>query len=236
MTVMTRLVLLPGMDGTGELFASFLAALPNTIPAKVVRFPADPFLSYSELAALVESALQENEPFVLLAESFSTPPAIQFAATLPPNLKGLILCAGFASSPRRGLSRVLASVATPLLFHFKLPSFAERFLLGTNAPASLRASLRSAISSVAPNVLASRLRAVLTCNARAELARIEAPILYIQAAQDRLVPRRCLEEILKIKPQTEAASIDGPHLLLQRAPQKSAEIVERFMRQLADGE
>ena len=35
-----KLVLLPGLDGTGELFASFVAALEGTA-AQVVRYPAD---------------------------------------------------------------------------------------------------------------------------------------------------------------------------------------------------
>jgi hypothetical protein len=33
------LVLLPGMDGTGELFAPFVAALGKTTPVVVVSYP-----------------------------------------------------------------------------------------------------------------------------------------------------------------------------------------------------
>jgi pimeloyl-[acyl-carrier protein] methyl ester esterase len=228
---MTRLVLLPGMDGKGELFAGFIKALPDTLPAKAIRYPANIFLSYAELLPLVLSACPVNEPFVLLAESYSTPLAIQFAATNPPNLKGLILCAGFASSPRSGLLRILGRLAAPYMFRGPLPKFADRLLLGTNAPASLRASLQTAISFVAPNVLASRLLAVLTCNVCTELGRIEAPILYLQATHDRLVPPRCAEEIREIKPHTEMAFIEASHLLLQREPQQAAEVVTRFIRQ-----
>jgi hypothetical protein len=50
---------------------------------------------------------EDSEPFVLLAESFSTPVAIRVAAENPTNLKGLILCAGFATSPVSGLPRML---------------------------------------------------------------------------------------------------------------------------------
>jgi len=220
------------MDGTGKLFAGFVAVLPNTVPAQVAHYPADIFLFYTELAPLVQSAIPANEPFVLLAESFSTPLAIQFAAMHPPNLKGLILCAGFASSPRRGLARVLARMAVPFLFRGTLPAFADPLLLGLNAPLSLRASLQSAVSSVASPVLAARFRAILACDMRADLSRVDVPILYMRATHDRVVPLFCLEEILKIKPMTEVACIDGPHLLLQREPQKAAEVATRFIRQL----
>ena len=37
---MTALVLLPGMDGTGDLFAPLLSALPPALRTIVVRYPA----------------------------------------------------------------------------------------------------------------------------------------------------------------------------------------------------
>jgi len=44
-----RMVLLPGLDGTGRMFAAFLAALPYTIATTVVTFPAQKRrLSYFE--------------------------------------------------------------------------------------------------------------------------------------------------------------------------------------------
>jgi hypothetical protein len=36
-----KLVLLPGMDGTGELFSNFEAALPSSLETVRVRYPAD---------------------------------------------------------------------------------------------------------------------------------------------------------------------------------------------------
>ena len=67
-----KLVLLPGMDGTGELFAGFAMALPEWIHPQVVRYPRE-HLSLTDLLLTVRSALLKSEPFVILAESFSTP-------------------------------------------------------------------------------------------------------------------------------------------------------------------
>ena len=228
-----QVVLLPGMDGTGELFADFIAAVFGEFETKVVRYSSDICQSYSELAGLICGAIAADAPFVLVAESFSTPLAIHYASTKPPNLKGLVLCAGFASAPVRGWRRLVLSVLAPIAFRFTLPDFAcKRLLVGRDAPASLVAAVRSAVSSVRPDVLSSRLRALLTCDFRVELAQANLPILYIQAEQDRLVDASCLGEILRTKPETSVVAIPGPHLLLQREPVQTARIVAGFVANL----
>jgi pimeloyl-[acyl-carrier protein] methyl ester esterase len=221
------------MDGTGNLFADFVKGLPGSFETEVVRYPNDYCLSYPNLMNFVRSAGPVSEPFVLVAESFSTPLAIQFAATKPPNLKGLVLCAGFASSPLRGWRCLLGSLFSPFVFRLPLSDFAAKlWLVGPSASPALLSAVKSAISSVQPRVLSARLRAVLNCDARKELTQVAVPILYLQAQQDRLVPASSLEEIRRIKPQTFVAEFSGPHLLFQREPQQTAEIVAKFIRQL----
>jgi pimeloyl-ACP methyl ester carboxylesterase len=229
-----KLVLLPGMDGTGQLFNDFIEALPKALETVTVRYPADRCLSYSELENFVRAVCPPSEPFMLLAESFSTPLAIQYAASNPVNLEGLLLCAGFATSPVRGWRRFLGSLLAPLVFGVPLPNLAAKlWLVGPDASPSLLTAVRSAVSSVQSKVLAARLRAVLGCDARAELGRVAVPILYIQAKQDRLVSASCLEELQRIKPQMSVAALEGPHLLLQREPRRAAEVVAVFAQQLA---
>jgi pimeloyl-ACP methyl ester carboxylesterase len=154
-----RLVLLPGMDGTGELFASFLNVLPAWIQPEVVRYSSREHLSYTDVLSSVRSALPKSERFVLLAESFSTPIAIRLAAEAPSNLKALVICAGFIESPINGLARVWVSLLAPILLQFSPPAFAIRTLLvGKDASVELVRSTRAAISSVSPGVLLGRLR------------------------------------------------------------------------------
>jgi pimeloyl-ACP methyl ester carboxylesterase len=219
------------MDGTGELFTDFVNALPEAFQTVAVRYPADRFLSYTELAGLVRDSCPVSEPFVLVAESFSSPLAIQYAAANPTNLAALILCAGFASSPVHGWRRLFASLCAPIVFRIPLPKFfADSWLVGPDAHASFLKAVQAAISSVKPGVLAARLREVLDCEALAELGQITVPILYIQAEQDRLVGASCLEEIRRIKPQVAVATLEGPHLLLQREPHPAAAVVSEFLR------
>ena len=92
-------MLLPGLDGTGELFLDFLAALPELWTATIVTYPTDRFLRYSDLRPYVGAAVPQLEPFVLVAESFSTPLAVWYAATAPPNLTAVVICTGFVGNP-----------------------------------------------------------------------------------------------------------------------------------------
>jgi pimeloyl-[acyl-carrier protein] methyl ester esterase len=227
--MLPTLVLLPGMDGTGELFADFINTLPATFHTEVVRYPRDRFLSSTQLADTVGSAMPSDTPFILVAESFSTPLATRLAANNPPNLVALVICAGFITSPIRGWKRWIFTLVAPIVFRLPVTSFlVGHFLLGPSATKPLLAAVQAAIASVKPKVLSARLRAILACDARTELAQVGVPILYLQAEHDRLVPGSCLEEMRRIKPTMIVETIDAPHLLLQREPEQSAEIVVRF--------
>lgn len=99
-TAVNTVVLLPGMDGSGELFTPFVEALGPSIDARVLRYPADQPLGYAALTARVREALPADRPYVLLAESFSGPIGVEIAAQAPPGMMGLVLCSTFARNPR----------------------------------------------------------------------------------------------------------------------------------------
>jgi pimeloyl-[acyl-carrier protein] methyl ester esterase len=229
----TKLVLLPGMDGTGELFRDFVAALPEGTDTVAVHYPGDRRLRYPGLLEFVRAAAPEDKPFCLVAESFSTPLAILYAATNPPNLKGIVLCAGFVTSPVWGWRRTLALALAQFIFWLPLPRFfIEMFLAGPGASSALVSAVQAASSWVEPEIMAGRARDVLTCDVRAEMAKVNVPILYLQAAQDKMVGPVSLEVARSIKPEMTVV-VDGPHLLFQREPVLSAEVVMKFVQGLA---
>lgn len=227
-----RLVLLPGMDGSGELFAGFIAALPSWLSTQVLRYPGDAQLSYDQLREIVQPQLPDS-PFLLLAESFSSPLAIRIAATALPSLRGVIICAGFVESPVRGLRGKLLYWVAPALFRLPLMNFPiRRWLLGEEASPELVRSVRAAIGSSRPNVLAGRLRAVVTCRGAKELRTVRVPILYVAATEDRLIGERGLEQFQRVKPNTTVARIRGPHLILQSNPGDSVSAITSFIRHI----
>lgn len=224
------LVLLPGLDGTGLLFSDFLASLPRTLTSTVVEYPKDRFLSYGELVPRVTAAAPKSERFVLLAESFSTPLAIKFAATNPPNLAALVLCAGFVLTPLAGWSWIAKLIVRAWLFRIRLPGITLKyFLLGADAPPDLVRRLGATLGLISPETLSGRVQEVLNCDVRTELAQTRVPILYIRALSDKLVSSSCHEEILRVRPEIDLATVEAPHMILQREPVKVAEIVVAFV-------
>jgi pimeloyl-[acyl-carrier protein] methyl ester esterase len=224
------LLLLPGMDGTGELFAEFVKLLPGWIEPRVVSYPRDQRLSYDQLLPILNSAVPAGKPFVILAESFSTPLAVKFAAGIPKGLRALVICAGFISPPHRGFVMRIALILGPTLFAFGLPiSVCRHFLVGETAPRRLIDAVRVAVSSVSHEVLAHRLKLVFACNAGYELRGVSVPLLYLSGLKDRLVNRLSCEEIKQAKPDALVATVEAPHLMLQANPKEAFDVVLRFL-------
>jgi hypothetical protein len=91
------IVLLPGMDGTGMLFKTFVGLLPYGINAKIVPYPTDRHMSYAELAELVIGALPRSTPYVIIAESYSGPVACILAAHPVGDLQGVVFVSSFVA-------------------------------------------------------------------------------------------------------------------------------------------
>ncbi len=221
------------MYGTVELFSDFAAALPVGFVAQAVGYRNDISLSYMELLELVRSSVPVSESYVIVAESFSTPLAIQFAALHPANLKGVVLSAGFATSPVRGVLRFLAPFLAPLLAYLKVNELAARLMtLSLTAPKPLLRRVAAATASVKPRVLMDRVQAVETCDVREDLRRVAVPLQYLQARYDQMVNPACLQEMRQVKPEIEVAVLDSSHMLLQQMPREAAAIVAAFVRRL----
>jgi pimeloyl-[acyl-carrier protein] methyl ester esterase len=225
-----HLVLMPGMDGTGELFAPLLAELPSTLAVTRVHYPDRP-ASYAEHIDIARAELPRDQPFALLGESFSGPVAVALAAERPAHLRGLILCASFLTCPNPLLRvlRALAPLATPKL----LPAFiAHRALLGPFVTPELRDMHRRALAHVSSATLTARLRAMADVDVRAELRRVELPSRYLRGSRDRVVGARFGEEFLAASRNGQIIEMDAPHFLLQARPREAAAAIVRFLEEL----
>ena len=221
-----QIILLPGMDGTGEMFAPLLKAIPTQQSVRVIAYPADPSLGYDELLERVEKELAGEESFVLLAESFSGPLAVRFAAKHPQRVRALILCVSFVRFP---LSRVLVMLAGAA-GRLPPPGWALRWLLaGWKASGETMDLLRRAIRQVGRSVLIRRIGEAARVDARDDLERIRAPMLYLGAVHDRLVTSKRRREISAIRPDLRVHKIDAPHLLLQTAPAEVWSAIAAFL-------
>lgn len=223
-------VLLPGLDGSGELFAPLLDALGEDVITTVVRYGAE--LTFDEYVESAGKALPER--CVVIAESFSGPVAIAVAARHPAKVRGLVLCATFAVSPFRTLLRAARFVPKRLFRPSPLlPAMVNHFCFG-GAPVSLRPSPVAVVSTVPPAIMRARLACLATTDVRPLLSRISTPVLYLRASNDRVVSSRLSRELTSQLPNVRVTEIDGPHLLMQTRPRECAAAITTFIRMNSD--
>jgi pimeloyl-ACP methyl ester carboxylesterase len=222
-----RLVLIPGLDGTGDLFASFVVAFGG-VDTQIISYPPDRSMNYAEHEAHVRERLPNDGDYMLLAESFSGPVGIAIAASAPAGLKGLILCCSFASNPvpvfgpLGGLISMFPAMKIP-------PALMAPFLYGGHGTPALRRAHAQAMAKVSATTLRARVSAILAADCSALLSRVQVPMLYMQANADRLVPRSALRKIERIRPDIQVVEFDAPHFLLQTQPELAAASAASFI-------
>jgi pimeloyl-ACP methyl ester carboxylesterase len=224
-------VLLPGMDGTGELFAPFAANLPVSDRAIIVRYPKNEIFSENDYLHLIKKALPLDEPFLIVAESFSGSFAIEIAAQEPPlkNLRALILSATFPEPPFRGLSKIAIRTFGPIAMRIPPPRPVLRYLLlDPEASEELQNLVTSSIKSVKPNVMVSRLKILLRRNVSDLLEKIDVPILALGAENDRLISKTMTHR-LAAGARCSATWLDSPHMLLQTRPAEALSAIQQFL-------
>ncbi|WP_277224984.1 alpha/beta fold hydrolase [Pseudomonas indica] len=227
---MTTLVLLPGMDGTGLLFQPLIDALRSDVRVMVIHYPTDEALDYQALRSHVEAALPEG-PLVLLGESFSGPIATAIAAGFADRVRGLVLCCTFVRNPRPLLGRLKALL--PLLPIRSIPgALIAALLLGRFATPASRSLLERALSRVSPSVLRARLRAVSSVDESASLSALKAPVLYLRATDDCLIPEASARLIEQCCSSVSVVPISGPHCLLQACPVEAAAVIKEFLQEI----
>lgn len=224
-----RLVLLPGLDGTGTLFESFVAALPPGIEPVVMRYPPDLVGGYPALEPHLRPRLPD-EPFALLGESFGGPLALRLAAGRTHPVRAVILVASFIEAPIRWLPRWARGAASPWLLGLGAPAPLLRLLVaGRDGSSSLIRQTQAALAASTPAVLADRARAAMEIDATAACRVCPAPLLYLRGTRDRLISPSAVRQVRIVRPDTEFMALDAPHFVLQCAPAAAADACQAFM-------
>jgi pimeloyl-[acyl-carrier protein] methyl ester esterase len=227
-----RALLLPGLDGTGELFGPLAEALAALgIESRALRYPVDECLSYDSLVGRVLSELPPA-PYVLVGESFSGPIALRVARARPQGLKGVVLAASFIKRP---VPRLVGPFAR-LAFSLPAPGFGLRWVLaGGDAPPSVVAKLQRALQQVPGRVLAYRLRQILDLDAGEDLVACPVPLLYLAGSRDRLVSPRIGPRLQRRRSDLHLVTLPSPHLVLQRQAKAAAEAIAEFAKEASRG-
>ena len=223
---MIRALILPGMDGTGELLTEFATALAPDLIARVIAYPRDAALDYAALTASVAQSLPKEGAFVLVAESFSGPIAIELAARKPEGLIGLVLCASFAKAPKSMALRIFETILGAVPAN-KLPlGAAMPWLMGRWSTRDWARRVREAVRSVSADAMRARLHAAASVDVTHSIPRIDCPLLYLKASRDRLIGDAGWLAIRDLSRNAVCIEIEGPHFLLQAKPEECAAAIK----------
>ena len=215
-----QLVLLPGLDGTGELFTPLIKELPSSINFKIIKYDSQKEQSYDELVDYVMEQLP-SKAFILVAESFSGSIAYNIGLKKPKHLRHIIFVATFLQNPR---PKIWYLFANRYIFSLKIPQILIKILfLGFSVKNNVINLFQDSIYSVSSKVLYFRLMQVKNLSLPKEKLILEAT--YIQAKNDKLVPKEALKDFINICEDLNIFKINGNHLILQSEPKQCSKVI-----------
>ena len=228
-----KLVLLPGLDGTGKLFGPLLSGLSN-FNYEVMLLPLEGDQDYPSIAKVVRESLPD-EDFILIAESFSGPIGAMLAGDNNKNMKGIVFVATFLTTP----SRVLLAIAQllPLKFLSGLP-FAKHIhramFLGPSACNVLISLFQTTITDLPTPLIKARMNTLMSLPL--DIKQSDLPVAYLQAASDKLVSAEKALEFEHYFSNILIKTIEGPHFILQAKPGECAAAITELAVRLAENE
>jgi pimeloyl-[acyl-carrier protein] methyl ester esterase len=221
-----NLLLLPGLDGTGLLFARLQHELGSDVHTETISYPNDPIVSLDGLAALVEHRIGDRAA-TLVAESFSGPIALRIAARRRVQVERLVLVASFAAFGYPMIKFMAHWLPLTTIARVPAPRAAvAAIMLNGGEDAVLVDEVMDVVRAVPSRVAAARIR-VLAAVKTADIV-CDAPVLAIHALRDRLVGECTRAGLRRACSRIEDRYVDGPHLLNQTHPRRCAELIRAF--------
>ena len=226
-----KLLLLPGLDGTGTLFDRLIGCLPENLSAVAVAYPPSLGAFDDYVSFVSQYIVNVGESMVLVAESFSGPIAVEVLRNPPDNLKGVVLVATFMQSPSPRLL-ALAGRLPHWLMRALVGLALDSFCLNGNADDIAAKRIKDVVQSLSPELIKARLGILqsLPVDLPSLLTAGKLPLLFIKPLRDRLVARKYFSQIEQRLPGDCIASIDGPHFLLQCRPSQCADAIAAFIK------
>ena len=222
-----KLLLLPGLDGTGLLFESLINALQDNIQIEieVVRYPVNETRTYEELVDFVADIVRLHESIYIVAESFSGPIGLKILARHPDKIRGLVLAASFITPPSKFLLRLARLLPIEKLLKINIPDFLIRkFCLGNDSSNESISQFKTALRSVSPKVIAHRLDELLELDKNQFRGTDSNKVICLKASDDKLVSNHCTEELASVI-SVDVKEVQGPHFLLQTKVEECAKAI-----------
>ena len=222
-----KIVLLPGLDGTGRLFLPLLSCVDDPSSLLVVRYqdlPAD----LDQLTEQAEAMIPEGQAVILIAESFSSLVALRLLERGKLQIAGILFFAGFARAPCPLLLNLARFVPATLIKIFSTnPLLVRLFFLTNKMPLSVFDLYLDVVRGLPSEVLKDRIR-LLHGAKNLPSIRTDIPFGQLRIRGDLLVSKRSTTDLRTLNPALFIWEVDGTHFFLQTNPEKSLQIIREF--------
>ena len=208
------IVLVPGIDGTAELFYRQIPVLAEHFEVVTFPLPDDPQVSMDDLADDLARVVDEvaQHGALLLGESFGGALSMHLALRHPPSVKGLVVVNSFPYLENR-LQLAIAPHLVRLIPWGAMPAvrrLTEHRLHSVHALDDDLAEFRRHSRTIGRDGYIRRLELVAAHDVRDDLHRIAVPTLFVAGTDDRLVPSaRWATYMADRVPEGESLLLDG---------------------------
>ncbi|KZN37116.1 alpha/beta hydrolase [Pseudoalteromonas luteoviolacea] len=221
-----KVILIPGMDGTGKLFCPLLDQLPAGIDTHVIclneLIATTPIEQSLEIASLIGS-----EEVIILSESYSG--LIAYHLSLLPylNIKHVIFAASFLESPS-WFSRFHNLLPLNLVRSNIIPDTVLSTLLF--AQRKNKKLVKLFISSLQPiNNVILRERLKVIADLTRPNRRLSIPCTYVQASNDYLVSKKSVNAFKELCTNINVVKAAGGHFIVQSNPHYFSKLVQSLI-------
>jgi pimeloyl-ACP methyl ester carboxylesterase len=186
-------LLIPGLDGTGQLFYRHLNGLALKYRVRPWVYESQGNFGLADLTRELGNATAGEDPgsILVVAESFGGLVALSYVLDYPERVKQLVLVNSFPYYRRR-FRLSLARALTPLLqlrgIHLAKNFIIDRTLRSEGVPIEARRHFQQAIRQIHLEAYRQRLRVIQQTDLRLRLGAIAVPTLIFASGRDKLVP------------------------------------------------
>lgn len=208
------IVLVPGIDGTAELFYRQIPLLAEHFDVVAFPLPEHPDATMADLADELADLVDEvgHDGALLLGESFGGALSLHVALRHPDLVKGLVIVNSFPYLENR--LQLLAAPRLLRLIPWGAMPLARRLteyrIHSSHVGEDELREFRQRTRSIERDGYIRRMQLVHGHDLRGDLQRIKAPTLFLAGTEDRLVPSaRWATYMGERVPESEVMLLDG---------------------------
>lgn len=217
-----KIILLPGLDGTGLLFEKLKESFPENLDIEVISYELLEGISYSDQASEIANRFEGIDIYIV-GESYSGRVAYELFKIRGRRVKGIVFLASFISSPSI-LSKLVGLLPVSLI----TPNFLTKkllYLLGFSliGGSNLSEPVFASISKANKYKLKSRLRNIANLDEPAQP--ITCPVTYIRPSKDLLVSTSAVRLLSEKCSSFKQVTVIGGHFIAQSNPVECAQVI-----------